>query len=119
MNGKNGSSAEGLAEIVRASGGNLCEAARRLEITRDTVVSRLRRHGLMHTARAAREERQSAEVAALRKLLDELSPSDRVRVLLARQPSRASVLRELAERDDLDDDARDLLRRARVTGGQL
>ena len=104
----------GLVGAVQAAGGNLSETARRLGIPRDTVVSRLRRHGLLPLAREAREQRRREEETALRASLEEVPPSERVRVLLAPTHARDAVLAELAARPDLDEDARALLREARV-----
>ena len=103
----------GLVGVVKAAGGNLSEAARRLGIPRDTVVSRLRRHGLLPLAREARQKRQRDEERALRTALEEVSPSDRVRLLLVPERAREVLLAELATRDDLDEAARALLRAAR------
>jgi hypothetical protein len=104
----------GLVGAVQAAGGNLAAAARRLGIPRDTVVSRLRKHGLLQVAKDARERRRREDERALRASLEEVPPSERVRVLLAPAKARVRLLAELATRADLDEDARALLREARV-----
>lgn len=108
-----GPTATGLLEIVQAADGNLAEAARRLGTKRSFVISRLKSHGLLPAVRQMRKAVQAAEIDALRATLDEIAPSDRVRVLLAQGPVREALVRELEARDDLDTDARTRLRRHR------
>lgn len=108
------SAVDALVGVVRAAGGNLSEAARRLGLPRDTVVSRLRKHGLLPLAREARQSRQREEERALRAALEEVPPSDRVRLLLAPERARGALLAELAGREDLDEGARALLQAARL-----
>jgi hypothetical protein len=102
-----------LLGIVKEAGGNLAETARRLRLSRDTVVSRLRRHGLLGEARRVRAASKDMKIEQARGILDVLPPSDRVRVLLVTGDARERLLDELAAREDLDKDARERLRRAR------
>lgn len=116
--GSTKATAAGLLGVVREVGGNLSAAARVLSLPRDTVVSRLRRHGLLEDARRARQERRGTNLEELRRALESLSPSERVRVLLPESGARERLLDELSQRGDLDQDARVRLRRARrSTGG--
>lgn len=110
--------AAGLLGVVREAGGNLSDAARILSLSRDTVYSRLRRHGLLEDVRRIRQERRGTKLEELRRALESLPPSERVRVLLPEPGARERLLDELAQRGDLDRDARVRLRKARrVAGG--